>query len=225
MGPGQAGMGNERVFAVRYERRRMGQNTIPSLAFCHNDAMKRKKIKPNGHAVNADDLPPAEVSRLAQISPQRVAQKLRQGKSVNQILKEAENRRMKEMLRRFPLVPVPLDGADGVTSAASFALWQAKKEKALSELRELEVLEKTGELIPLAQVQLFTSNFLIEAKQLLERAPEMQDELAATSNPAECGAIVGRWAERVLGRIYAMDSLWNPPRDKSGGCAPISPQS
>jgi hypothetical protein len=177
----------------------------------------KRKIKPNGHAVNANDLPPAEVARLAQISPQRVAQKLRQGKSVNQILKEAENRRTKQMLRQYPWVPV--DSDEDVASSVTFAQAQAAKEQALSELRQLEVLEKKGELIPVAYVRHWGLNFLIQGRQILEWGPtEMRDELAAESDPIKCEAIVRRRDERVLDAFHRLEVLWTLAPGEDGGC-------
>jgi hypothetical protein len=179
----------------------------------------KSKIKPNGHAghANANDLKKSEIAKLAGVTPQRVSQKLRQGKSVNQILKEAETRRQKQMLRQFPWVPV--DSDEDVASSVTFARAQAAKEQALSELRRIEVLEKKGELIPVAYVRHWGLNFLIQGRQILEWGPtEMRDELAAETDPVKCEAIVRRRDERVLDAFHRLEVLWTQPPGKDGEC-------
>jgi hypothetical protein len=141
----------------------------------------RPKIKANGHAANADDLKMSEIAKLAQISPQRVAQKLRQGKTVSQILKEAETRRTKQMLRQFPAVPVPSDPIvdyNAVAASVSFARAQAEKETWLSKIRRLEYEERSGKLVDRDQVLQQTLHVLLPSLSALRSvARDLRDEL------------------------------------------------
>jgi hypothetical protein len=176
-------------------------------------------------------LPPgvsAEViAKIANVSVQLVYKKLSRGKTPAEIIIEAARWHEMQVASKLEIPVIPYDGKDGTDTHIlngygnlSFAAAQAAKERALAELRQLEVLEKRGEVIPLAYVKHWASNFLIQGRQILEWGPaEMQDELAAESDPAKCREIVGRWVERVMERFYQTESLWNPPLGTDGGCA------
>jgi hypothetical protein len=173
------------------------------------------------------------ISKIARVSLPLVYRKLNRGMAPDEIIAQAVLWREKRQMRdELNLPPIPIDdviGANGHSKngygTLNFAQAQTAKENALAELRQLEVLEKRGELVPATYVRQWALTFVIEGKQILQYGPaEMRDALAAESDPHEVEAILARWVERVLDCFHRTESLWIwPPRD--GGCAPVSPQS
>jgi hypothetical protein len=177
-------------------------------------------------------LPPgvsAEViAKIAKVSVQLVYKKLSRGKTASEIIVEAARWHEMQEASKIEIPIIPFDGMNGTDSHAlngygnlSYAAAQAAKERALAELRQLEVMEKRGEVIPLEYVKHWASNFLIQGKQILEWGPaEMRDQLAAESDPLQCEAIVRRRDERVMERFYQLETLWNPPWPRDGESTP-----
>jgi hypothetical protein len=166
------------------------------------------------------------IAKIADVSIQLVYRKLARGKSASEIIIEAGRWRDKQQMASgdYPVVPyndvISTNGhsANGYGNL-SFAAAQTAKENALAELRQLEVLEKKGELIPVAYVRHWGLNFLIQGRQILEWGPtEMRDELAAETDPVKCEAIVRRRDERVLDEFYRLEVLWTQPPGKDGEC-------
>jgi hypothetical protein len=173
------------------------------------------------------------IARIAKVSVQLAYKKLSRGKTASEIIVEAARWHEMQEASKIEIPIIPYDGTNGTDSHTinghgnlSYAAAQAAKERALAELRQIEVLQKKGELTPTSYFKHWASNFLIQGREILQWGPkEMRDELAAESDPFQCEAIVSRWLERVMERFYQLETLWNPPLDKDGGCAPISPGS
>jgi hypothetical protein len=169
------------------------------------------------------------IARIANVSVQLVYKKLSRGKSPVEIIIEAARWHEMQVASKVGIPVVPFDGTAGVNGTdthvlngygnLSFAAAQTAKENALAELRQLEVLEKKGELIPKNYVRHWGLNFLIQGRQILEWGPtEMRDELAAESDPVKCEAIVRRRDERVLDAFYRLEVLWTLAPGEDGGC-------
>jgi hypothetical protein len=165
--------------------------------------------KPNGRG--ADHLSATEIAKLAGISRQRVAIKLKQGKSAERIIREAETRRQRELLRNLPVVPVNGDGI------ASFAVEQTTRAHWSAKIQEVEYYKRTRELIPQKWVRNWAAHFLIQAKQTLQWAPsELRDELSMESDPIKCGQILERLVDRVLSHFHSMKVMFEePPPDEA----------
>ena len=83
-----------------------------------------------------------------------------------------------------------------------------RRQKALAERQEIEVLVRRGELIPLAHVRTWMSKFLTEGRDTLLQGPsELQDALAAEDDPHKCGALLRTWLERAMAKFEAMKAF------------------
>ena len=68
---------------------------------------------------------------------------------------------------------------------------------------------RRGELIPVAHLRQWGTRFLIDARDTLMTGPsELQDMLAAESDPVKCAAILRAWLERVMAKFHQLDRLW-----------------
>ena len=166
---------------------------------------KPAKKRANGHP----EPTAAEIARMAGVSMSLVYRKLQEGRTPAEIVTAAQQRREQFVLRDLPTTQVNGHAANGVLS---FAAAQAAKENWLAELRKLEVMRERGELIPTAYVRIWGTRFLMAAKDEMQKAPgELQDVLAAESDPVKCRALLEKWVERVLTKFYELERLWGPP--------------
>jgi len=70
---------------------------------------------------------------------------------------------------------------------------------AIADLRELEVAQKRGELLPASEVNAFISGMIIRARDILLRiAPELRDRLATCSDAVECERLIDDEVRRAL---------------------------
>ena len=84
-----------------------------------------------------------------------------------------------------------------------------RRQKALAERQEIEVLVRKGELIPLAYARKWMSKFLVEGRDELMKAPsELQDALGAEADPVKCAAILRGWLERVMAKFETMKTFF-----------------
>lgn len=80
---------------------------------------------------------------------------------------------------------------------------------ALADKQELENAQKIAELVPIAQIRVWGTRFLVQARDLMLKGPsEMQDQLANETVPGKCNQIVRDWVDRVLGELRNLESLW-----------------
>jgi hypothetical protein len=166
--------------------------------------MKRKQRPPKAKAG------PSQVAGAAGCSKQLASRLLKRGMTKGEIIERiADNKQREAALLDLPVVPVNGHAANGMMP---FAQAQAAKENWLAELRRIEVMKARRELMPVAYMKLWGTNFLTEAKDLWLRGPsELRDALAAESDPAKCEAIVRGFCERVVERLSQLERLWNPP--------------
>ena len=148
-----------------------------------------------------------------------VNRKLAQGKTPRQIIAEAEQQ-AQAAAQKHPTVLVTdvVNGhANGHAANGqwSYAAAQAAKEGALCELRQLELMEKRRELIPVSYVRVWASRFLVEGRDiLLNGLGELQDRLASESDPVKIGEILRFWVDQAMARFLQTESLW-------GGGSPV----
>jgi hypothetical protein len=166
------------------------------------------------------------IAKIAKVSVQLVYRKLAQGKTASEIIVEAARWRERQQLAGgldLPVVPIEGDVAsatngknghskNGTWGNMTYAAAQTAKENALAELRQVELMEKRRELIPVVYVRHWGLTFLIEARNTLERGPsELRDELASLSDPIRCGEVMQKWVDRVIHHFYQLKTMWEPP--------------
>jgi hypothetical protein len=167
----------------------------------------KKPPKNDGGGLSA-----TEIARLTGLSTSRVYCLLSEGRSVFEILLSAQRRQ--QSAREVPVVlpVVPVDPAVNGNGIPSYAASLAKKEFALSQLREIELAQKRGELLPVRYARIWGTRFLTEAKDTLLRVPgELRDRLASEDDPNVIEEILRSSFENYFNALYRLERLWNPP--------------
>jgi hypothetical protein len=165
---------------------------------------KKKAPKAVGGGLSA-----AEIARLCDMSTARVYAELAQGRSAFEIIATAQ-RRKQQAARETTVLPVDADIVAHTVngSVPAYSLSLAKKEAALAELRRVELMERTKELLLASDMRLFASRLLVEAKDILLAGPsELRDVLAAESDAHAVERTLQRWVERACDKFYQL-SLW-----------------
>lgn len=168
----------------------------------YNHGKVKQKAKPK--------LTVAQIAALAGTSIQLVQRKRALGKSDRAIIAEAEAQ-AQAAAQRHPVVNVEVAEVNGhgANGAWSYAAAQAAKEGALCELRQLELAQRRGELIPVSYVRVWASRFLTEGRDiLLNGLGEMQDRLAAETDALKVAAILRFWVDHVMTRFFSLETLW-----------------
>jgi hypothetical protein len=169
-----------------------------------------KKPEVTQHVVNVG------VNALARecgVSPTTVSNKLRAGKTPDQIRQEAA-RRGGSRPRTAPGRPAKTPGEYDLlmkgreqTSAMDDA--KLRRARALAERSEIENALRRGELIPVAYVRTWASRFLTDGRDEIMKAPgELADILAAENDPLKVSAILRTWLERVMAKFQQLEQLW-----------------
>ena len=159
------------------------------------------------------ELTAQQIANCAGCSLTLVNRKLAQGKTPRQIIYEAEQQ-AQAAAQKHPTVLVTdvVNGhANGHAANGqwSYAAAQAAKEGALCELRQLELMEKRRELIPVSYVRTWASRFLVEGRDiLLNGLGELQDRLASESDPVKIGEILRFWTDQAMARFLQTETLW-----------------
>lgn len=84
-----------------------------------------------------------------------------------------------------------------------------RRARALADRGELENALRRGELIPVAYVRQWASRFLSDGRDALLAGPsELQDVLAAETDPVKVNAVLRAWLERVMAKFHQLDRLW-----------------
>jgi hypothetical protein len=95
-----------------------------------------------------------------------------------------------------------------------------RRAQALAERQELENQKLRLELIPTVYVRQWTANLLTAARDgLTEGVGELENVLAAQSDPVTCAAIVRAWIERMIATLYRADCIWTAPNKGEEGRA------
>jgi hypothetical protein len=179
--------------------------------------MKGKPKKKQPEAINA-----TAIAARAGCSRQLVCRLLKRGFSEEQIIRRISENRAREAARAavangngaapvssLPLMPWP-----------AFSISEARKEHLLAELRDLQLMRERGELIPVSYVKQWAATFLTEGRDILMQGPgELQDQLAAESDPLKVSAILRRWVEKILERFHKTGKLWGEGAESKGDVA------
>jgi hypothetical protein len=170
--------------------------------------MKKKSPKVTGGGLSA-----SEIARLSDLSTSRVYCLLSEGRSAFEILLSAQRRKQQAAGREVPVLPIDVDIAAPVNGGVpAYSESLARKEAALAELRNVQLMEKRGELVPTQYVKLFASRILVETRDELWRASsELADTLAAEDNPVRVAELLRGVHERALDRLARLDRIWGPP--------------
>lgn len=87
----------------------------------------------------------------------------------------------------------------GRRSNEALADAQARKERAIADLRELEVKRKSGELAPIGEINAWVSGMITKARDILLRMPgELRDRLAQETDPIKCEELMSGEVNRSL---------------------------
>lgn len=79
---------------------------------------------------------------------------------------------------------------------------QARKERVLADLRELEYQEKMGQLAPVDLINSWFSGCIVRARDiLLNIGPELRDRMAQETNPVVCEEMVTFEIRRALSEM------------------------
>jgi hypothetical protein len=146
---------------------------------------------------------------LAGVSKQLASRKLRQGKTPKQIIQEASLRRERQRLRQHTVNGCGTaggtggHGGNGTAPLLSYSEAQKSKENWLSRLRQQEYEQKSGQLVPVAEVRAWQGHIWIPLLQSLRHLPsELRDMFDLLSGPQ----IEGLLGERIDGILAAAAS-------------------
>jgi len=168
------------------------------------------KKRPVTHVMNVGV---AALAREIGMSESSVSRKMKAGQTPEQIRQHAANRKGAPHSTKGPGRPAKPSEYDMIIESRSRyeAMEEAKlrRQKALADRQEIENMLRRGELIPLAYMRKWTVRFLVDARSELEKGPsELQDTMAAESDPVKCAAILRTWVDRVLEKYYQLDRMW-----------------
>lgn len=83
---------------------------------------------------------------------------------------------------------------------------QRRKETALADKAELDVLQRRGELVPLATVNAWFAGAVVKARDILLRiGPELRDRLAVETDPIRVEAMVVEEVVRALSMLKELE--------------------
>ena len=169
------------------------------------------------------------VSALAReigVSPAAVSKKMKAGMTVEQIRQAAAQRKglppgpkpknkppAKQGNSHGPGRPPLPNEYDLVVKGRermdALDVMKFRRAKALAERSELDNMLKRGELIPVAYIRTWGSRFLTDGRDALLAGPsELQDTLAAETDPLKVNAVLRLWLERVMAKFHQLESLW-----------------
>jgi hypothetical protein len=158
-----------------------------------------------------------QIAKESGYSPSVVHRKLTQGRTAGEIVRSGVERqkRMESAVeapkgakgsgKRKRGSTKPIDGAPNPNHPKSDEdYWNAqrRKEIALADLREIEVKQKRGELIPAAEVEVEWATVCTTIRDgMLSLPSKLSDRLAPITNPQEIGAILRSEIRAELTRI------------------------
>jgi hypothetical protein len=153
----------------------------------------------------------AALARETGFSPAAISKKLKQGRTPDQIRKEAARRQGRvygpgtppKTKAEYELVAETRDRYDALEDA------KLRRAKALAERQEIENMLRRGELMPVAYVRQWASRFLVDGRdELLSGPSQLADALAAESDAVKVEAILRAWIERAIAKFEQLKQLW-----------------
>jgi hypothetical protein len=183
--------------------------------------MKKKTPKPAPPPQHIVNMGVSALAREVGMTPAAISQKMKAGKTPDQIRQEAAQRQ-----GRAPKVTSKAKGNSrgpgrpplaseydlvikGRQRLDAIDEMKLRRAKALAERQELENAFRRGELIPASYVRQWGVRFITAAKDELLRGPsELQDLMATEADPQKCNAIMRAWVERVVAKVQELQRLW-----------------
>lgn len=159
----------------------------------------------------------AILARELGVSGPAISYHLRKGKSEDEIRAYLRSDRSQAPNKPSPLPPPsptprtarstrvsPIEEIEDIEGLVgeemeSFSAAERRQKIAMADEREILVAQRAGELIPKIQVQQQISGMIVRARDLIRRiGPEIQDKVAAETDPVKCGRLISEKADRVL---------------------------
>lgn len=143
-----------------------------------------------------------------------VSEKLKKGMTADEIRAEAARKQGRTMptKRRVPEKPTKSEYDMIVESRARFdemEKWKLRRQRALAERQEIENMLRRGELMPVSYARLWGVKILVAGRDELLKGPsELQDALAAESDPLKVNALLRAWIERAMAKFEQLEMLW-----------------
>jgi hypothetical protein len=171
----------------------------------------KKKPPVTQHIVNVG------VSALAREigqSPATVSKKLKNGQTPEQIRQAAAQKAGRAPTNRKGMGTPPTATeydlvVQGRERLSAMDEMKFRRAKALAERQEIENMLKRGELLPVAYVRKWATRYLTDGRDMMLAGPsELQDVLAAETDPMKVNAILRLWLERVMGKFEQLRTLW-----------------
>lgn len=155
------------------------------------------------------------LAREINLSAAAVSKKMKAGMTAEQIRQEAARKKGLPPVGNShgpgrPLLPKEYDlVVQGRERMDKLDEMKFRKAKAMAERSELDNMVRRGELIPVSYVRTWASRFLTDGRDTLLAGPsELQDALAAESDPLKVNAIMRSWLERAMTKFHKLDGLW-----------------
>lgn len=135
------------------------------------------------------------ISRRTGVSITTVSRKLAAGKTELEIVQDAAVYNEQQKRRR-----TKKDETNSKTE--TFYEAQRRKEVAQASLREVELAQKRGELVPISDVNVWVAGMILRSRDILLRiAPELRDSLALQSDPIKCQELIDAEIHRALSAL------------------------
>ena len=157
------------------------------------------------------------LAREVGLTPATISKKMKAGMTAEQIRQEAARKKglppvgnshgpgrpIKPKKSEYDLI---IKGRERINDLDDAKL---RRAQALAERSELDNMVRRGELIPVSYVRTWASRFLTDGRDTLLAGPsELQDALAAESDPLKVNAIMRSWLERAMAKFHKLDGLW-----------------
>jgi hypothetical protein len=131
----------------------------------------------------------SKLAEEAQVAIQTVSRKLKQGKTPEQIISEAEAWRAKLKATEYK----------AASGEETYSAAQCRKERAIADLRELELSIKRGDLVNIGEMNAWVSGMILRAREILTRiGPELRDRLAKETDPNHIQELIDAEVARAL---------------------------
>ena len=163
------------------------------------------------------------LAREIGVTPTTISKKLKAGQTPEQIRRDAAQKQGRPPAERGPgrrpkgqpRPARPMGESDydlvikGRERLNAMDEMKYRRAKALAERGEIENMLRRGELLPVAYVRQWASRYLTDGRDTLLAGPsELQDILAAETDPLKVAAILRAWLERAMAKFHQLERRW-----------------
>jgi hypothetical protein len=180
----------------------------------------KKPQHPGKHPATPLGVTPSKLAKLAGCSRALASRLLGRGMSPEEIIARCQLRREVEAAKAaeaIPSITVPVPGPimiNGESAADSFVYHQIRKEKALADLRQIQVWEKRRELLPRTYIRDWSLKHMFQAREVLDRMPDLCDQLAEESDSKKIRVMLKDVRDQVIERLAQLPKGWPPPEQE-----------